>query len=201
MRNIAFAAYSPKGVTVSPIRGRGSSAGASPAGLLNFCTGRFWSIEPIACCGFHEMEHQPLLALSNPLISCYLSHCGARVKVNNKSRPVITKRVDSLSNANVHHLPFCFYEAESSRVLYWACKDVLPVRGTPGTKFCWRADLTIYHPDRLISRELNRSIGHRNGSNCVEIFEVWRGVVRMFLQPPDGNDTRPCVFVDIREGE
>lgn len=23
----------------------------------------------------------------------------------------------------------------------------------------------------------------------------------MFLQPPDGNDTRPCVFVDIREGE
>src|SRR5262245_49392803 len=145
-----------------------------------------------------EKDCRVLTVLERPKVICDLEN--SIVFVGDRSRPLSIKTTEALMGRNVHHLPLKQAPSERPRLIYWACKDILPPRTTSRRAAAgplrsdWRADLTIYHPDTLPSSELNRSVGHRNGSRCVEIFEVWLGAVRMMLQPPYRRGGAECFF-------
>jgi hypothetical protein len=73
------------------------------------------------------------------------------------------------------------------RVLYQACRDVLPPVVIKGRR--WRADLVRYEPGALPTGELHRSLGHWNSPAQYEVFETVTGTVVLIVATPQGRVT------------
>ncbi|MBN1621359.1 MAG: 6-phosphofructokinase [Endomicrobiales bacterium] len=141
------------------------------------------------------------------------------VRVNGKIQDVKTVTLDSLQKGT----PFTYSnleEEDPDRILYrqWigVCglterntkiEDIHPpVEDTPenineaGTTR-WRGDLTWYTEGDFKSGELNRSKGHVNRTHSVEIFQVWTGKVRMYLENETSDGRISSYFIDLNPGE
>jgi hypothetical protein len=140
----------------------------------------------------------PVIALGQPLVCFHPSEFT--LSVSGSEVPLLRRTARDLFRDGVHYVSFEGVSS-SDQLLYVAAKDVFPIRVGSTDKESWRADLTLFSGSPLPSGELSRSIGHRNGPKCVEIFEVWYGRVRMYLQGPLGTAACECVYADLEGGD
>lgn len=111
-----------------------------------------------------------------------------------KKREVTTTRLSDLLKGldpkTAAHAPFILAATEdigaySDITLYTAVRDLVDVWSPqPQTGDSWRMDLVHYTGITLPWNEANRSIGHWNPSNQVELFQVLDGHPTILAKPP-----------------
>lgn len=113
---------------------------------------------------------------------------------NDQSQPWVAKRLgDVLAAAEKAEPAYRPYfqseerlrdEASGDHVLYRARRDIERAFADVGRRCTWRIDQLEISADDLPSGELNRSVGHWNPADQVEVFQIDEGAVVMVLASP-----------------